>query len=108
MKRLLQFRQSKFLSRKTGCLLAGVFAMAIAFTGCKKDFPSPCHDGDSEGKGKVIIVHKGGSIQAAVDAAAPGETIFIEAGTYKESIVVNKPGIHLIGSSCFAFGKVII
>ena len=30
-------------------------------------------------------MHKGGSIQAAVDAAAPGETIFIEAGTYKVS-----------------------
>jgi parallel beta-helix repeat protein len=108
MKRLLPFSQSKFLSRKTDCLLAIVFIMAIAFTGCKKDSPSPCHDGDSEEKGRGIIVHKGGSIQAAVDAASPGETIFIEAGTYNESIVVNKPGIHIIGASCFAFEKVII
>ena len=75
----------------------------------QKDFPSPCHDGDSSnGKARAIVVHKGGSIQAAVDAAAPGATIFIEAGTYNEAIVVNKSGIHLIGSSCFASEKVII
>ena len=109
MKKLLQFSHSKFLSLKTGWLLAIAFTMATVFTGCKKDFPSPCHDGDSSnGKARSIIVHKGGSIQAAVDAAAPGATIFIEAGTYNEAIVVNKSGIHLIGSSCFASEKVII
>ena len=85
--------------------------MATLFTGCKKDFSPFCDDEDSfkgKGKGRGIIVHKGGSIQAAVNAAAPGETIHIEAGTYSEAIVVNKPGIRLIGSSCFASEKVII
>ena len=109
MKKSLQFSHSKFLSIKTTWLPAIAFTVAIVFTGCKKDFPSPCHDEDSlKGKSKGIIVHKGGSIQAAVDAAAPGETIFIEGGTYNEAIVVNKQGIHLIGSSCFASEKVII
>ena len=31
-----------------------------------------------------IVVHTGGSIQAAVNAAAPGTTIKIEPGTYLE------------------------
>lgn len=109
MKESLQFSHSKFLSIKTGWLLAIAFTLATVFTGCKRDFPSPCHDGDSfNGKARSIIVHEGGSIQAAVDAAAPGATIFIEPGTYNEAIVVNKSGIHLIGSSCFPSEKVII
>ena len=83
--------------------------MAIVFTGCKKEFPSPCHDKDfAKGKKNVTIVHNGSSIQAAVNAATDGETIFIEPGIYNEAIVVNKPGIQLIGSSCFASEKVII
>lgn len=109
MKKLLQFSLFKFFPVKADRLLAILFIMTIIASGCKKSFPSPCHDdGDTQGKGKGIIVHKGGSIQAAVDAAAPGETIFIEAGTYNEAIVVNKPGIHLVGATCFAFEKVII
>jgi hypothetical protein len=109
MKKLLQFSHFKFLIIKTDWLLAIAFTIMTVFTGCKRDFPPPCHEGDSfTGKGRGIIVHKGGSIQAAVDAAAPGETIFIEAGTYNEAIVVNKSGIHLIGSSCFGSEKVII
>jgi parallel beta-helix repeat protein len=44
-----------------------------------------------------IIVHHGASIQAAVNAANPGTVIYIEPGTYKESILVNKQGISLIG-----------
>ena len=108
MKNSLQFSHPEFLSIKAYLLMVIVFTMATVFTGCKKDFPSPCHDGGFKGKDKGITVHKGGSIQAAVDAAEPGETIFIEAGTYSEAIVVNKPGIHLVGSSCFASEKVII
>src|SRR3978361_1894801 len=108
MKKLLQFSPFKFFPFKADSLLAILFIISTVCTGCKKDFPSPCHGRDTQGKGKGIIVHKGGSIQAAVDAAAPGETIFIEAGIYNEAIVVTKPGIHLVGASCFAFEKVII
>ena len=109
MKKLLLLSHSRFLTRKTEYLLAFAFTTATVFTGCKRDFPLPCHDGDSfNGKDRGITVHKGGSIQAAVDAAAPGATIFIEAGTYNEAIVVNKSGIHLIGSTCFGSEKVII
>src|ERR1700688_1547022 len=106
MKKSLQFSHSDLLSHKNDWLLAIAFTLATFFAGCKRDFPSPCHDRDSSnGKARSIIVHKGGSIQTAVDAAAPGTTIFIEAGTYAEAIVVNKPGIQLIGSSCFPSEK---
>jgi parallel beta-helix repeat protein len=44
-----------------------------------------------------IVVHAGESIQAAVNAAAPGSTIKIEPGTYLESVTVNKAGIKLMG-----------
>ena len=109
MKKLLQPGYSRLSAHKNNWLITIAFVMATIFTGCKRDFSPPCHDGDPfNGKGGNIIVHKGGSIQAAVDAAAPGATIFIEAGIYNEAIVVNKPGIHIIGSSCVPSEKVII
>lgn len=74
----------------------------MALTGCNKettDSNAFLSSGSSAmaGKKMSIIVHAGESIQAAVDAAAPGTTINIEAGTYKESVAVNKAGIKLIG-----------
>jgi Ca2+-binding RTX toxin-like protein len=41
-------------------------------------------------------VIEGMSIQAAIDAASDGDTIYIEAGTYNESFVVDK-GVSIIG-----------
>ncbi|MDG6219942.1 MAG: right-handed parallel beta-helix repeat-containing protein [Candidatus Thermoplasmatota archaeon] len=55
------------------------------------------------GTSSALTVGPGGSgadytsIQAAIDAAAPGETIEVWAGTYYENVVVNKP-ISIIGS----------
>ena len=37
------------------------------------------------------------SIQAAVDAAAPGDTVRIPPGTYRESITIQQDGISLRG-----------
>jgi nitrous oxidase accessory protein NosD len=42
-------------------------------------------------------VHPGESIQAAIDAAQPGDKIKIEAGTYHENVYVNKDFIELEG-----------
>src|SRR5712691_11710062 len=46
-----------------------------------------------------IIVHAGGSIQAAVAGAAPGTVICIEPGTYREAVTVDAPGIALVGAA---------
>ena len=37
------------------------------------------------------------TIQAAVDAAAEGDTVLIEPGTYNESVVVDTPGLRIRG-----------
>jgi parallel beta-helix repeat protein len=44
-----------------------------------------------------IVVHAGGSIQAAVSAARAGDVIAIEPGTYAEAIHVAVPGLKLVG-----------
>ncbi len=46
----------------------------------------------------TIIVNPGDSIQAAIDAANPGDTILINAGTYTESLTLNK-AVSLTGVS---------
>jgi len=43
------------------------------------------------------VVGPGDSIQAAVDAAAPGDTIVVLRGTYRENVVIAKDGIRLLG-----------
>ncbi|MBA2500844.1 MAG: right-handed parallel beta-helix repeat-containing protein [Chitinophagaceae bacterium] len=44
-----------------------------------------------------LVVSAESSIQAAVDAANPGDVIHIKPGLYKEAVIVNKPNIKLIG-----------
>jgi parallel beta-helix repeat protein len=43
-------------------------------------------------------VHQGESIQAAIDAAQPGDSIEIRAGTYHENVYVTKDNIELEGA----------
>jgi nitrous oxidase accessory protein NosD len=43
-------------------------------------------------------VRQGQSIQKAVDAAKSGDTIRIAPGTYRESVLIKKPGLTLVGS----------
>ncbi|MEO6894715.1 MAG: parallel beta-helix domain-containing protein, partial [Ginsengibacter sp.] len=109
MKHLLQFKRPKFISENAAHLLVFVFTITTVFTSCKKDSFPPCNDG-MHGKNKKagIVVHRGGSIQAAVDAAAPGSTIMIEPGIYKGEITITKSGIQLIGMDCSVNEKVVI
>ncbi|MCX4820093.1 right-handed parallel beta-helix repeat-containing protein [Streptomyces sp. NBC_01142] len=44
------------------------------------------------------VVHPGESIQKAVDAARPGDTIFVAPGTYRESVLVTKANLTLRGA----------
>ena len=41
------------------------------------------------------VVHPGESIQAAVDAASPGDTILVTPGTYRESVRIVTDGLTL-------------
>jgi len=46
---------------------------------------------------RTLVVKAGGSIQEAVDAAHPGDTIEVEPGTYRESLLVDVDRITLRG-----------
>ena len=45
----------------------------------------------------VVVVKDGESIQQAVQNAAPGTTIQVMPGTYKETVYIDKEGIRLVG-----------
>lgn len=47
----------------------------------------------------AITVVSGTSIQAALDEAEPGDRIIVEPGVYREALVIDKPGIRLIGGT---------
>jgi parallel beta-helix repeat protein len=44
-----------------------------------------------------VEVHPGDSIQAAVDAAGPGTIVFLDPGTYDQTVTVTKPDVFLVG-----------
>jgi nitrous oxidase accessory protein NosD len=44
------------------------------------------------------VVHPGESIQKAVDAAQPGDTVVVQPGTYRESVLLSKADVTLRGS----------
>jgi parallel beta-helix repeat protein len=46
----------------------------------------------------VIRVSPGESIQAAIDQAAPGDTVKLRRGTYEENVQIKTPGITLKGA----------
>jgi pectin methylesterase-like acyl-CoA thioesterase len=52
--------------------------------------------------GNTLTVHKGESIQAAVDKARSGDTIKIEAGNYQEAVCVNRKGLTVLGAGAGA------
>jgi parallel beta-helix repeat protein len=53
--------------------------------------------GFASAKPKGHVVRPGESIQAAVDAAKPGDTITVLGGVHHESVVIRKDGLTLVG-----------
>jgi parallel beta-helix repeat protein len=86
-------------------LICSLFIFLIS--GCKKDLgldptaesllQSDAKNANSKFGKADIVVHPGGSIQAAVNAAKPGMLIQIEPGTYAEAVTVSQPGIRIAG-----------
>jgi parallel beta-helix repeat protein len=105
MKKLLQLNLAKHLSSTTGLFFGGLLLVAAIVTSCKKELTGATNEKLITAAKALpsITVHTGGSIQAAVDAAEEGTIIKIEPGIYRETILVNKQGIQLIGT-----GNVII
>jgi hypothetical protein len=66
---------------------------------------SPPGDGDD---GTVHVVRPGASIQAAVDEADPGDTISIQAGTYRESVLVTEDDITISGAGSGPGGTLLL
>lgn len=87
---------------------------AFAITSCKKEIQTNSDqelqaqkaNGSSLGKPDVVVA-TGSSIQAAINAASDGSVIQIQPGIYAEAIVVNKPGIKLVGVSNGTTGVII-
>lgn len=76
----------------------------LVFVACKKEIQPPTNEAGQDqslstmkAKAKIQVI-AGSSIQAAVDAASPGDIIKIAPGIYKEAVVVNKPNIKLVGT----------
>ena len=59
--------------------------------------PTPPTNPDRRSMGQVITVEAGGSIQAAVDQARPGDTIRVMPGVYYEEVLVNTESLILEG-----------
>ncbi len=50
-------------------------------------------------KSEIAFVQNGESIQKAIDAALPGEIIYVEPGTYQENLRINKSDVKIIALS---------
>lgn len=71
--------------------LVGIAAVSAAGLGTAVPAASAAAPG-------VRVVRPGQSIQAAVDAARPGDTVVVRPGTYRESVLISTPGLTLRGS----------
>src|SRR5438874_443741 len=67
----------------------GVIGAAAAVLGAMLATAAPA------GARSVFVVRPGDSIQAAVDAAPPGATIYVRRGTYAENVAITTDGIKL-------------
>ena len=104
-------------SALAGCALASAVAMTLGWSepppagighqGTEQPAPAPSSGETAPGqlKRNTIVVRPGDSIQAAIDRAEPGTTIYVLAGVYREAqnatngLNITKNGIRLIGQT---------
>ena len=84
------------------CLVVGIILLFVG----TNIIPMTAQDGEKPSlltsKGYWLYVGGNGpgnytTIQSAIEAASPGDTIFVYSGTYNESIIINKKQLTLIG-----------
>jgi nitrous oxidase accessory protein NosD len=86
---------------KNGQAVFAAAALAVWWLG----LPGGAMSDSGAPSGRVVVVSQDGSgtyteIQAAIDNALPGDTIFIKSGNYREDVVVHsKDRLKLIGES---------
>jgi parallel beta-helix repeat protein len=56
----------------------------------------------------VLVVAPGQSVQAAVDAAQPGDTVQLQAGTYHESVTISTDNVTLRGAGAGPGGTLLL
>ncbi|MGW7489139.1 right-handed parallel beta-helix repeat-containing protein [Streptomyces sp. NPDC054786] len=76
----MALRQMKYMSCVAAMMIGGLGAA------------SPCDARERH------VVHPGESIQQAVDRARPGDTVIIRPGHYRESVLIRKSRLHLVGA----------
>lgn len=77
-------------------LAAAALLLALAASAGAGDWWDHDHGRDHGHGHGVTVVKPGESIQAAVDAADPGDTIFVKPGTYAENVAITTDGITLV------------
>jgi serine/threonine protein phosphatase PrpC len=70
----------------TGILLVTLGAAWVYYDGGTATAPTPAAAAEASESGAAIVVRAGESITAALDRAAPGSTVRVEAGEYREQV----------------------
>lgn len=80
-------------------LIVVIVALGLIVAGCLPTVP-PVEQGNTGNLTKADVkISPGESIQAAIDAAASGDTILVTPGTYYEVININKSNITIVSEA---------